>query len=146
MRYCVFSSEISTCEFLCLVLSIHTYAESSMKARPVRASIHGGCLSVLLLRIFCFYRLQPQFNLEKERSFDKLQWIKASSHSDTKSKAKRCERREAEKSAITYSVVCSKNEGDPLGTSKVRIKNDHQSEDLVEVVADLKHQLLLSKF
>jgi len=76
----------------------------------------------------------------------RLQWTKASRDSDTKSKAKRCERREAEKSAITYSVVCSKNEGDPLGTSKVRIKNDHQSEDLVEVVADLKHQLLLSKF
>lgn len=124
-----------------------------MKARPmgppVRASNHGGCLSVLLLRIFCFYRLQPQFNLEKERSFDKCYTFAITvdqSHSDTKSKAKRCERREAEKSAITYSVVCSKNEGDPLGTSKVRIKNDHQSEDLVEVVADLKHQLLLSKF
>lgn len=75
----------------------------------------------------------------------RLQWTKTSSH-DTKSKAKRCERREAAKSRITYLVVCSKNEGDPLGTSEVRIKNEHQSEDLVEVVVDLQRQLLLSKF
>ena len=67
--------EISTCVFLCLAFSIHTFAESSMKARAmgptVRASNHGGCFSVLLIRILCFYRLQPKFNLEKERSFDK---------------------------------------------------------------------------
>ena len=75
VSYCVFSSEISTCVFLCLAFSIHTFAESSMKARAmgptVRASNHGGCFSVLLIRILCFYRLQPKFNLEKERSFDK---------------------------------------------------------------------------
>lgn len=75
----------------------------------------------------------------------RLQWTKTSSH-DTKSKAKRCERREAAKSRITYLVVCSKNEGDPLGTSEVRIKNEHQSGDLVDVVVDLKRKLLLSKF
>ena len=47
---------------------------------------------------------------------------------------------------ITYSVACSENKVDPLETSKVKIENEHQNEDLAEVVADLKRQLLLSKF
>ena len=33
-----------------------------------------------------------------------------------------------------------------METSKVKIENEHQNEDLAEVVADLKRQLLLSKF
>ena len=73
----------------------------------------------------------------------RFQWTKASSHEIER--AKRCERREA-KSTITYSVACSEKKGDPLETSEVKIENEHQNEDLAEVVADLKRQLLLSKF
>ena len=73
----------------------------------------------------------------------RFQWTKASGYEIERTK--RCERREA-KSTITYSVVCSENKGDPMETSKVKIENEHQNEDLAEVVADLKRQLLLSKF
>ena len=105
----------------------------------------------MLLQTFSFYKLQEQFNWEKERSFanntpSRFQWTKEFSHKIER--AKRCERREA-KSTITYSVVCSGNKsvkGDPLDTSKVKIKNEHQNEDLAEVVADLKRQLLLCEF
>jgi len=73
----------------------------------------------------------------------RFQWTKASSHEIER--AKRCKRRET-KSTITYSVACSEKKGDPLETSEVKIENKHQNEDLAEVVADLKRQLLLSKF
>jgi len=73
----------------------------------------------------------------------RFQWTKVSSHEIEREK--RCERREA-KSTITYSVASSEKRGDPLKTSKVKIENEHQNEDLAEVVADLKRQLLLSKF
>jgi len=43
-------------------------------------------------------------------------------------------------------LSCSEKKGDPLETSEVKIENKHQNEDLAEVVADLKRQLLLSKF
>ena len=33
-----------------------------------------------------------------------------------------------------------------METSEVKIENEHQNEDLAEVVKDLKRQLLLSKF
>ena len=46
-----------------------------------------------------------------------------------------------------HTRVRSENKGDPMETSKVKFhENDHQNEDLAEVVADLKRQLLLSKF
>jgi len=73
----------------------------------------------------------------------RFQWTKALSHEIER--AKRCERREA-KSTITYSVTCSEKKGDPLETNEVIIANEHQNEDLAEVIADLKRQLLLSKF
>ena len=74
----------------------------------------------------------------------RFQWTKVSSHEIER--AKRSERREA-KSTITYSAACLKNEGDhPLEITEVKSENEHQSEDLAEVVADLKCQLALSKF
>ena len=73
----------------------------------------------------------------------RFQWTKASSHEIER--AKRCERREA-KLTITYSVVSSEIKDDPLERSEVKIEKEHQNEDLAEVVADLKRQLLLSKF
>ena len=63
---------------------------------------------------------------------------------DRKGKAKRKERGEI--NHITYSAACLKNEGDhPLEITEVKSENEHQSEDLAEVVADLKCQLALSK-
>lgn len=74
----------------------------------------------------------------------RFQWTKVSSHEIER--AKRSERREA-KSTITYSAACLKNEGDhPLEITEVKSENEHQSEDLAEVVADLKCELALSKF
>ncbi|KAL9951657.1 hypothetical protein ACROYT_G044369 [Oculina patagonica] len=83
----------------------------------------------------------------------RFQWTKTSSLEIER--AMRCERRESqsaleshtrEKSTITCSAACSKNEGHPMETSEVKRENEHQSEDLTKVIVDLKRQLALSKF
>ena len=68
-------------------------------------------------------------------------------HQDTRSR-EQCDAKEEteEKSTITCSAACSKNEGHLLETSIVKRENEHQSEVIAKAVVDLKRQLALSKF